>query len=186
MEYNESNINVTLKGTKTEIEKAKGWFKKLFSGDKEWEEENLTQGAYLKKIYDVCSELGYTNILSLTINDEIVYEDSENTDNDFEKAIKLAFEKQESKDYTIAISLDTTNDEEENILITMESKHDSSDYPLKIQVSNMENFEQKLEELGNKIKEHFETEEVEIEADEESESDDDEDDSEDEESEDTE
>lgn len=169
------SINVNLKGTKLEEEKAEGWFKKIFVGDKEWEEEIVTQTEYLKKIYDVFSELGYKNVLYVDVNGTTVYEDSENTDNDFEVAIQKALEQEiEPSEYNVAISLDTTGDEEENILVTMQSSHDVGEYPLTVEVTANEDPKELLDKIGAKLDEHFETEEVEIEGSEDSDEEDEE------------
>ncbi|KKK74529.1 hypothetical protein LCGC14_2882850 [marine sediment metagenome] len=127
-------IKVNLTGTTEKYEKAEGWLKKIFVGDKEWEEEIVTQTDYLKKIYDVFSELGYKNVLFLDMDGETVYEDTENKDDDFDKAIQMALKEKKDKDYKIGISLDTTGDEKGNILIAMNSKHDSGEFPLTIDV----------------------------------------------------
>ncbi len=160
-------IKVNLTGTTEKYEKAEGWLKKIFVGDKEWEEEVMTQTDYLKKIYDVFSELGYKNVLFLDLNGESVYEDKENKDDDFDKAIQMALEKKKDEDYKIGISLDTTGDEKGNILITMSSKHDSGEFPLTIEVISDEDPKEMLEKIGNKIDEHFKVEAIEIEKDDE-------------------
>ena len=155
------NIKVNLKGTKTELKEAKNWFTKLFVGDKTWEGETLTQVQYMKKIYDVFNELGYKNALYLDVNEETVYEDDENKDDDLETAFKAAFGKEAEGGCCMALSLDTTGDEEENVLITMDSKHDEGEFPLTIEVKSDDDPKEQLAKIGAKIDEHFECEAIE-------------------------
>ncbi|KKN69367.1 hypothetical protein LCGC14_0442270 [marine sediment metagenome] len=160
------SLDVNLKNTKDVEEKVKGWFKKLFVGDKKWEEEVVDQTNYLKNIYDAFSSLGYNNVLYMDLNGETIYEDNENDENDFDKAIKLALEKDVSQNYNVAISLDTTGDEEENILITMKSKHDSGAYPLTVEVIDVKEPAEMLDKIKGALEYRFEIESTEVEADE--------------------
>ena len=155
-------INVNLKNTKDVEEKVKGWFKRLFVGDKQWEEEVVDQTNYLKNIYDAFSSIGYNNVLYMDLNGETIYEDNENEDNDFDKAIQLALEKDVSENYSVAISLDTTGDEEENILITMKSKHDTGAYPLTVEVIDVKEPAEMLTKIKDALEYRFEVEDVEV------------------------
>ena len=155
-------ISVNLKNTKDVEEKVEGWFKRLFTSDKQWEEEVVDQTNYLKNIYDAFSSLGYNNVLYMDLNGETIYEDNENEDNDFDKAIQLALEKDVSANYNVAISLDTTGDEEENILITMKSKHDTGAYPLTVEVIDVKEPAEMLSKIKGALEYRFEVEDVEV------------------------
>ena len=159
VEMNTGTLEIDLQGTKIETEEKKGWLTRIFSGkEKTTEVEDVTQLQYLEKIYAVFKELGYENVLSLSVNERIVYEDEENTDKDFETALKAAIECEIKKAYHIEISLDTTSDGEENIFINMFGKHEEGEIPLIIEVEEpkkLSEVKEMLENMKNKINEKF-------------------------------
>jgi len=156
-------IRVNLKGTREVTEEAKGFFRRLFVGDKTYEEEAMDKAKFLTSIYGLLSSLRFKNVVSLDLNGETVYEDQENTPDDFEKAIKLALEKHTEGPFKVCLNLDITGDEESDIIVTMDSRHDVGTYPLMIEVMGVEETNSILEQIRAKIGEFFEVEDVEVE-----------------------
>ncbi len=177
-------LDIDLKGTETKVETPKNWLAKIGSrlfGKKQYEQEIVTQMQYLQKTYNIFSELGYTNIVSLDLNGETVYEDEEEKDNDFQTAMTLAYAKVQKPDFETSMSLKKDKD---TIDVSFSAKHEEGEYPLSIEVELDKTSEETtkfLEDVRTKINESFGLEVGDISVDENEESEEDEEDEEDEE-----
>lgn len=185
----EGTLEINLKGTELVVEEPKGWLSKIGSmlfGKKEYEKEIVTQMQYLEKVYSIFTSLGWNNIVSLNLGDEVVYEDKEHKEDDFKEAVNLAYQKIEKKDFEVSIVLE--NSAGESVDIEFSSKHDIGDYPLTISVEldkSEDEVTASLNEMKEKINGIFGIESGEItveESNEDSEDEEDDEDSEDDDS----
>lgn len=162
----EATIKVTLKGTTKVLEPHSNWLMRIFGKKIEVAKEVVTQTQYLEKIYNVFKNLGYENLLDLEVNGEIVYEDEEYDEKDFEKAVKLALNAEAKEVYHIEFNLDTTGDNEANIDVNMYSKHGAEERPMVINIyeedKNKEEITKLVDDIKSKISAQFEVESFEV------------------------
>ena len=168
----EGTMGVNLKGTKIEIEEATTWMEKIkefFSGKEEYEKEDVELMQYIEQIGKVLEGVGMNNVVSLSINDDTVYEDDEHKENDLSEAIGKAMEHlpEEKENYTVVIELESdSEDNEDCIVVSMEQKHEVGDLPLTFEVEmdkTSEEVKEFLDNIKTKLEEIFDIESTETE-----------------------
>ena len=173
----EGTMGVNLKGTKIEIEEATTWMEKIkefFSGKEEYEKEDVELMQYIEQIGKVLEGVGMNNVVSLSINDDTVYEDDEHKENDLSEAIGKAMEHlpEEKENYTVVIELESDEEgNEDSVIVAMEQRHDPEDLPLTFEFDmekSSEEFEDFIKNVKCKISEVFDVEEIETEIEDES------------------
>ena len=171
-------LSIDLKDTEIKIDEPKTWLQKIarkFTGEKRVAKEVVTQLQYLQKIYEICRDFGYKNVMSLDVNGNNVYSDDAYTADDLDRAMELALKETPQDIYHSQVVLQGIDGNEENqIQINMYSQHGEEELPLTVQVDvekSVEDTTALLEKFKEKINEKFGIESGEVYVDEESEED---------------
>jgi hypothetical protein len=159
---NYSQVSISFKNPEVHEKRRKDFLGKIFNWSDKWEDETLSQAAFLKDMSNALRKCGYEDITFIDIDRKNVFRAKENTHNDIDAAMKKAFETAPKPEghYTVSIGIDSDGDGKADAVINMHSEHKKDEYPMTIETISGKHPKETLKELKRAIGEVFDVDEV--------------------------